>query len=146
MTNHTAPKEHNRAATFEQTCALTKIICASLNEDQAQDVITINMNDKLAFTDIIVIASGRSQRHVNAIAEHLIERLKVHGHKNIRIEGVPNCDWVLIDMSDVVVHIFRPPVRAFYNLEKMWDVSPPSRETLLNDHASSEPEVATKSS
>ena len=68
----------------------------------------------------MVVASGRSQRHVGAIAEHLVVALKQQGLRNIRVEGVPHCDWVLIDAGDVIVHVFRPEVREFYNLEKMW--------------------------
>jgi ribosome-associated protein len=68
----------------------------------------------------MVVTSGRSQRHVGAIAEHLVTALKKHGLRNIRVEGVPHCDWVLIDAGDVIVHVFRPEVREFYNLEKMW--------------------------
>ncbi len=70
--------------------------------------------------DAMVVTSGRSQRHVGAVAEHLVQALKELGVKNIRVEGMPHCDWVLVDAGDVIVHIFRPEVREFYNLEKMW--------------------------
>lgn len=68
----------------------------------------------------MVVASGRSQRHVGAIAEHLIEALKARGVRDIRVEGLPACDWVLIDAGDLIVHVFQPEVRSFYNIEKMW--------------------------
>ncbi len=68
----------------------------------------------------MVIASGRSQRHVAAVADHLARRLKDAGHAGVRVEGLPQADWVLVDAGDVIVHVFRPEVRAFYNLEKMW--------------------------
>ena len=71
-----------------------------------------------------VVTSGRSNRHVNAIADHVIESLHKSGVSRVRVEGMPNCDWVLIDAGDVIVHIFRPEVRAFYNLEKMWAREP----------------------
>ena len=74
------------------------------------------------------VASGRSQRHVGAIAERLIERLKEKGVRDTRVEGMPLCDWVLIDAGDVIVHVFRPEAREFYNLEKMWGSDRPKRE------------------
>jgi ribosome-associated protein len=73
----------------------------------------------------MVIASGRSTRHVSAIADQLIEHLKTVGWRNLRVEGVPQCDWVLVDAGDVVVHVFRPEVRSFYNLEKLWSPDAP---------------------
>ena len=76
----------------------------------------------------MIIASGRSQRHVGAIADKLIERLKEEGVRDTRIEGMPLCDWVLLDAGDVIVHIFRPEAREFYNLEKMWGSERPKRE------------------
>lgn len=74
----------------------------------------------------MVIASGRSQRHVDAIASHVIEALEKAGRSNVRVEGRPNCDWVLIDEGDVIVQIFHPEVRSFYNLEKLWSADRPS--------------------
>ena len=76
----------------------------------------------------MIVASGRSQRHVGAIADKLIERLKEEGVRDTRVEGMPLCDWVLIDAGDVIVHIFRPEAREFYNLEKMWGSERPKRE------------------
>ncbi len=76
----------------------------------------------------MVVASGRSQRHVGAIADRLIEKLKEDGVRDTRVEGMPLCDWVLIDAGDVIVHIFRPEAREFYNLEKMWGSDRPKRE------------------
>ena len=77
---------------------------------------------------MMVVASGRSQRHVSAIAERLIERLKEESVRDTRVEGMPLCDWVLIDAGDVIVHVFRPEAREFYNLEKMWGSDRPKRE------------------
>jgi len=76
----------------------------------------------------MIVASGRSQRHVGAIADRLIERLKEEGVRDTRVEGMPLCDWVLIDAGDVIVHVFRPEAREFYNLEKMWGSERPKRE------------------
>ena len=96
------------------------LVLHSLDEDQAQDVVSIPLEGKSSIADHMVIASGRSTRQVAAIATHLAERLKQGGHGNPRIEGLPAADWVLIDAGDVVVHLFRPEVRSFYNLERMW--------------------------
>lgn len=104
-------------------------ILARLDDDKAEEIVTIELRGKTTIADYMVVASGRSQRHVGAVAEHIVEALKQRGVKNIRIEGLPACDWVLIDASDVIVHVFQPEVRGFYNIEKMWsgarpDVSP----------------------
>jgi len=100
--------------------SLHELVLHSLDEDQAQDVVSIPLEGKSSIADHMVIASGRSTRQVAAIAMHLAERLKKEGHGNPRIEGLPAADWVLIDAGDVVVHLFRPEVRSFYNLERMW--------------------------
>jgi len=100
-----------------QTLAL---ILRDLDDNKAEDTTSIDLRGKTTIADHMVVASGRSQRHVGAIAEHLVTALKKHGLRNIRVEGVPHCDWVLIDAGDVIVHVFRPEAREFYNLEKMW--------------------------
>ena len=92
----------------------------SLDEDKAEDVVVIDLKGKSAFADYMVIASGRSNRQVVAIAEHLADRLKQAGHGYTPVEGKQTGDWVLVDAGDVVVHVFRPEPRAFYALEKMW--------------------------
>jgi ribosome-associated protein len=97
-----------------------KLILARLDEDQAANTIHIDLANKSTIADWMVVTSGRSNRHVNAIADHVIESLHKSGVPQVRVEGMPNCDWVLIDAGDVILHIFRPEVRAFYNLEKMW--------------------------
>ena len=102
------------------TGPLHQLVMHSLDEDQAQDLVTIPLEGKSSIADYMVIASGRSTRQVAAIATHLAERLKKDGHGSPRIEGLPAADWVLIDAGDVVVHLFRPEVRSFYNLERMW--------------------------
>lgn len=90
-----------------------------MDDDQAIEPHTINLSGKSLIADQMVVASGRSQRHVAAMADHLVERCKSRGLKT-RVEGMPRCDWVLIDCGDVIVHLFRPEIRDFYNLEKMW--------------------------
>jgi len=87
---------------------------------KAEETITIDLRGKSSLTDYMVVTSGRANRHVGAIAENVMKDLGEAGIKGVHVEGLPNCDWVLIDCGDVIVHVFRPEVRAFYNLEKMW--------------------------
>ena len=100
--------------------ALHALILHQLDEDQAQETISIPLAGKSSIADHMVIASGRSTRHVSAIADKLAQRIKQETGRPVRVEGLPNADWVLIDAGDVIVHLFRPEVRSFYNLERMW--------------------------
>ncbi|WP_293317385.1 ribosome silencing factor [Phenylobacterium sp.] len=102
--------------------ALEQLILSRLDEDQAQDVVVIDLTGKSAVADGLIVASGRSQRHVGAIADHLLRALKEHGYGRARVEGMPHCDWVLIDTGDIIIHLFRPEVRSFYNIEKIWSL------------------------
>ena len=105
-----------------------KLVTASLEDDRAEDLVTIDLAGKSSIADFMVIASGRSQRQVGAMAEHLREKLKAAGLTSVPVEGAQRCDWVLIDAGDVIVHLFRPEVRSFYNLEKMWGLDLPEPE------------------
>ena len=96
------------------------MILSRLDDMKAEETVTIDLRGKSAFSDFMIITSGRANRHVGAIAENVTKGLKENGVTSIHVEGMPNCDWVLLDAGDVVVHVFRPEVRAFYNLEKMW--------------------------
>ncbi len=87
---------------------------------KAEETITIDLRGKSSLADYMIVTSGRANRHVGAIAENVMKDLNESGIKGVHVEGLPNCDWVLIDSGDVIVHVFRPEVRAFYNLEKMW--------------------------
>ena len=87
---------------------------------KAEDTLSIDLRGKTTIADTMVVTSGRSHRHVGSVADRVVENLGDAGVKNVRVEGMPHCDWVLIDAGDVIVHVFRPEVRAFYNLEKMW--------------------------
>ena len=107
--------------------SLEALILHQLDEEKAQDILFIDLKDKSPFADALVIASGRSQRHVGAMTDHLLRALKDAGHGKAKVEGVPHCDWVLIDTGDVIIHLFRPEVRAYYNIEKIWSVEPPTR-------------------
>jgi ribosome-associated protein len=120
------------AATFAQTLttpagkpdmstdALHQLVLSQLDDDQAQDVVTIPLEGKSSIADHMVIASGRSTRQVASMAQKLAEEIKKAGFGHARLEGLPAADWVLIDAGDVVIHLFRPEVRTFYNLERMW--------------------------
>jgi len=99
---------------------LLAAILASLDDDKAEDVVQIDLRGRSSIADYMVVASGRSSRQVGAIAEKLADRLKVAYGRHCKIEGKETGDWVLIDTADVIVHVFRPEVRDFYQLEKMW--------------------------
>lgn len=100
--------------------ALLALVLKSLDDDQAQEISSIPLEGKSTIADHMVIASGRSSRQVTAMAQKLAERIKHGGFGSSRIEGLPAADWVLVDAGDVVIHLFRPEVRSFYNLERMW--------------------------
>jgi ribosome-associated protein len=100
--------------------ALLDIVLASLDDAKAENIVTIDLKDRTSIGDFMVIATGRANRHVGAIADQLVDKLKEAGEGRVKIEGQPQCDWVLVDTGDIIVHIFRPEVRDFYNLEKMW--------------------------
>lgn len=106
-------------------------ILESLDDAKAVEVVALDLDGKAALADQMVIASGRSNRHVAAIAEQLVEKLKAGGKADLKIEGLPHCDWVLVDAGDVIVHIFRPEVRSFYNLEKLWSPDAPREFAAL---------------
>ncbi|HEY4406079.1 MAG TPA: ribosome silencing factor [Xanthobacteraceae bacterium] len=97
-----------------------RLVLARIDDLKAEDTVTIDLTGKTSIADAMVVTSGRSHRQVGAIADHLLKDLAAAGLSNVRVEGMPNCDWVLIDAGDVIVHVFRPEVRTFYNLENMW--------------------------
>ena len=99
---------------------LLALVLQQLDDDQAQDVVTIDLEGKTSIADFMVIGSGRSTRQVASMAQKLAEKIKQAGLGPVKLEGLPAADWVLIDAGDIVVHLFRPEVRSFYNLERMW--------------------------
>ena len=105
---------------MSETEALHRMVLASLDDDQAVETVSIPLAGKSSIADYMVIASGRSSRQVASMAQKLAERVKAEFGRPSRIEGLPTADWVLIDAGDVIVHLFRPEVRTFYNLERMW--------------------------
>jgi ribosome-associated protein len=122
-----------KAARAKKTSKPTSLdtILVQLDDAKAEQVVTIPLDEKTAIADTMVVASGRSNRHVGAIADQLVEKLKEAGYRNLKVEGMPQCDWVLVDAGDVVVHIFRPEVRSFYNLEKLWSPNAPSERVAV---------------
>lgn len=106
-------------------------VLASLEDSKAEDAVSINLIGKTSIADTMIVASGRSNTHVGAIADRVIKALKEAGVAAPRIEGLPHCDWVLVDAGDIIVHIFRPEVRQFYNLEKMWGTDRPGERRAV---------------
>ncbi|MBU1306095.1 MAG: ribosome silencing factor [Alphaproteobacteria bacterium] len=96
------------------------VILGCLDDAKAEQIVAVDIMGKSSLADHMVVASGRSQRHVGAVADQMVNALREAGYGKPRIEGLPHCDWVLVDAGDVIVHIFRPEVREFYNIEKMW--------------------------
>ena len=120
MTERPAKAGPDAGGTPVDVNELHRIVLQSLDDDQAVDVVTIPLTGKSNIADHMVIASGRSTRQVASMAVKLGDKIKERFKRNVRIEGLPAADWVLIDADDVIVHIFRPEVRSFYNLERMW--------------------------
>lgn len=104
----------------ERSDKILSLIVQELDDDKAEDVVTIDLAGKSDIADAMIVASGRSQRHVSAMADKILRRLKDAGFGRAKVEGATACDWVLIDAEDVIVHLFRPEVRSFYNLERVW--------------------------
>lgn len=108
------------AEAIETMPELETLVLNTLEDDKAENIVIIDLDGKSSIADTMVIASGRSARHVSALADHLIRELKTAGHGRAQVEGLTSADWVLIDAGDVVVHLFRPEVREFYQLERIW--------------------------
>ncbi|MEQ8818549.1 ribosome silencing factor [Thalassobaculum sp.] len=122
---------------------LLDLVTKSLDDDKAEDIVSIDLANKSSIGDHMVIATGRSARQVAAMADHLVSKLKDRGLKNVSVEGASQGDWVLIDTGDVIVHLFRPEVRDFYGLEKMWSAQPPPTSTVqLGDGSRTERSLA----
>lgn len=105
---------------------ILRLVLTGLDDMKAEDTVTIDLAGKSTIADTMVVTSGRSSRHVGSVADHVLDDLAKAGVRNARVEGMPHCDWVLIDAGDVIVHVFRPEARAFYNLEKMWAAGRPN--------------------
>ena len=110
---------------------LKKTIINILDSNKALDIVTINLKDKSSMADYLIIASGTSSRHIQALSEIVLEEFKINGLKNCQIEGKESGDWKLIDGKDIIVHIFNPEKRRFYDLEKMWSELIPREKVLI---------------
>ena len=120
MTDRPAETADVSAAPSADVEDLHRLVLQSLDDDQALEVVSIPLEGKSNIADHMVVASGRSTRQVASMATKLAQKIKQDCHRIVRIEGLPTADWVLIDADDVIVHLFRPEVRSFYNLERMW--------------------------
>ena len=116
------------AASNQTEIELIDLILSVLDDAKAEDIVSIDIREKSGIADFMVVASGRSNRHVGAIADQLSRAMRENNFGKPKMEGANQCDWVLVDSGDVIVHLFRPEVREFYNIEKMWaaDFSPES--------------------
>ena len=127
----TPPADLSVPAEGDVVESLEALILARLDDDKAEDVVLIDLKGKSPLADAVVVASGRSARHVASMADHLVRTLKENGFGKAQVEGMPHADWVLIDAGDVIVHLFRPEVRSFYNIEKIWSVEPPANRAAV---------------
>jgi ribosome-associated protein len=128
----TARKTSTEAAALKAQPAdkTLSMILSRLDDMKAEETVTIDLRGKSAFSDYMIVTTGRANRHVGAIAENVTKALKETGIKSIHVEGLPNCDWVLIDSGDVIVHVFRPEVREFYNLERLYTQGPGAAKAI----------------
>jgi len=117
-----SPKKKTSAPAAAPESQMIDVVLQSLDDAKAEQTVAIDITGKSSLSDHMVVTSGRSHRHVGAVADQVAKALREHGFGKPRIEGLPHCDWVLVDGGDVIVHIFRPEVREFYNIEKMWAV------------------------
>jgi ribosome-associated protein len=118
-------------ATAQGTDGLDALVVALLEDAKAENTVSINLRGKTSIADTMVVTEGRSARHVASIADRLIQGLKEAGFGRCRVEGLNMADWVLIDAGDAIIHIFRPEVRSFYNLEKMWSADRPDEKSMI---------------
>lgn len=136
-TSHDSDARHNQTAAAKPRAeqptaeALRDLIVQSLDDDKGEDIVSIDLAGKTPIADYMIVASGRSHRHVSALADHLIRKLKEGGLGTARVEGLAQGDWVLIDGGDVIIHLFRPEVRSFYKLEKMWAADIPTDQIAI---------------
>ena len=129
-----APRGVSRSDQDDASKTLHDLVLRSLDEDQAVEVTSIPLKGKTSIADHMVIASGRSTRQVASMAQKLAEKIKGELKREVRVEGLPTADWVLLDAGDVIVHLFRPEVRSFYNLEKMWAFDQPAPAAPAASH------------
>ena len=117
--------------TPRDSASLAQAVLTSLEDAKAEDVVSVDLRGKTTLADLMIVATGRSSVHVRAIADRVVKACKAAGFAAPRIEGLPHCDWVLLDAHDAIIHIFKPDVRQFYNLEKMWGADRPGEKRQL---------------
>lgn len=117
--------------TYKTSNTVLDLIERCLDETKAQDIVVIDLSGKSSLADYMVVASGQSQRQLGAIADRISNALKHPNNKDVHVEGIPDCDWVLVDTGDVLVHLFKGEARSFYNIEKMWGAEIPELEPQL---------------
>lgn len=115
-----APKKAAAEAVQDSAAKTLKLVLGRLDDMKAEETVTIDLRGKSAFSDYLVVTTGRSNRHVSSIAENVTKGLKEAGQKKLHVEGMANADWVLVDTGEVILHVFRPEVREFYNIERLW--------------------------
>jgi len=120
LTPQNKPADAAASAEIVPLRSMIDVVLESLDDAKAENTVAVDITGKSSLADHMVVTSGRSHRHVGAVADQLAQALRENGFDKPRVEGMPHCDWVLVDGGDVIVHIFRPEVREFYNLEKMW--------------------------
>ena len=116
---------------MDKILSLKKIVIETLDINKAQDIVSIDLKDKSSMADYMIIASGTSSRHIQALSEQVLEKFKINGITNCKIEGKDSNDWKLIDGIDLIVHIFHPEKRKFYELEKMWSELIPKEKIII---------------
>jgi len=126
-----SPLPKGAPAAVPAAADLNSLIQGLLDDAKAENTVAIDLTGKSSIADVMIVTEGRANRHVAAIADRVVRGLKEKGHKGMRIEGLNTADWVLIDAGDVILHIFRPEVRAFYNLEKMWSADRPVEQHVV---------------
>lgn len=126
-----SPLPTGASAAVPAAADLNRRILDLLDDAKAEETVAIDLTGKSTIADVMIVTQGRANRHVAAIAERVVQGLKEAGHKGLRVEGLNTADWVLIDAGDVILHIFRPEVRAFYNLEKMWSADRPVERLVV---------------
>ena len=136
--NHLSPREAEYSPLLPPPAAhavededIRSVARTCLDDMKAEDLVEIDLAGKTSIADTMMIATGRSPRHVGSIAERVVQALKDKGFGRVRVEGLPACDWVLIDAGDLILHIVRPEVRGFYNLEKMWGADRPQEQAAV---------------
>ena len=120
------PEAQDSTIGAPEAADMRSVALACLEDMKAEDTVEIDLVGRTSIADAMIITSGRSQRHVGSIADKVIQEFKGRGFGNPRVEGMPACDWVLIDAGDILIHVFRPEVRHFYNLEKIWGADRPA--------------------